>query len=76
MRDLQEVLKYIPPGDLDYSEWILVGMALKNEGYDCSVWDRWSARGDPRYVKGVCEEKWKTFGSHPSPVTAGTIVRS
>lgn len=75
MRDLEEVLKYIPPGDLDYSEWIQVGMALKNEGYDCSVWDSWSSQGDPRYVKGVCEAKWKTFGSHPSPVTAGTIVK-
>lgn len=50
-------------------------MALKHEGYDVSVWDRWSQRDTRRYHPGECAKKWETFkgGSH-SPVTGGTIV--
>lgn len=72
--DLREPLKHIPPSDLDYQQWVNVGMALKHEGFDCSVWDEWS-QADSRYKTGDCEKKWKTFNEGSgSIVTGGTIV--
>lgn len=72
---LDEIIEYIDPAYCDYQEWTNVGMALKHEGYDVSVWDRWSQRDTRRYHPGECAKKWETFkgGSH-SPVTGGTIV--
>jgi len=41
---LTEIIEYINPGDLNYQEWINVGMALKQEGYSMACWDAWSRR--------------------------------
>lgn len=71
---LTEVLKHIPPSELDYQEWLNVGMALKHEGYSVSDWDSWS-KADSRYQSGVCQSKWETFGGSAEPVTAGTIIQ-
>lgn len=72
---LDEIINYIDPAGCDYQEWCNVGMALKYEGYDVSVWDRWSAMDSSRYHSGECLKKWTSFngGSH-DPVTAGTII--
>ena len=72
--DLTELLNYINPAACDYSEWCAVGMALKQEGYACSVWDSWS-RADTRYKPGECFRKWDSFRNENSgpPVTGGTI---
>lgn len=73
MSDLLELIKYIPPSDLEYQEWINVGMALKHEGYSVAVWDSWS-KADSRYKEGDCEKKWKSFREGTSKiVTGGTI---
>lgn len=66
-------------GSLDVSalsraEWIQVGMALKEEGYPCSIWDDWS-RNDKRYHPGECEKKWAGFNGNNTPVKGGTIVQ-
>ena len=42
--ELTECLKYIDPASLDYQTWVNVGMALKEEGCPCSVWDVLSVR--------------------------------
>lgn len=63
------LLNSIPP-DCDYDEWIKVGMALKREGADWSVWDDWS-RGGAKYKHGECEKKWRTF--RRDEVTGGTL---
>lgn len=63
------LLNSIPP-DCDYDEWIKVGMALKREGADWSVWDDWS-RGGTKYKHGECEKKWRTF--RRDEVTGGTL---
>lgn len=55
-----QALDSIPASSVSYEEWIHVGMALKSEGFDVSVWDDWS-RADSRYHSGVCEKKWSTF---------------
>lgn len=72
--NLLNALEYISPSELNYQEWINVGMALKQEGYSVNDWDNWS-RADSRYHNGECEKKWRSFNGSASPVTAGTIVQ-
>ena len=36
--NLDELLDFIDPAALDYQTWLGVGMALKDTGYDVSVW--------------------------------------
>lgn len=72
--DIKNLLDYIDPAALTYTEWISVGMALKHEGYHVSDWDEWSRRDTARYHgdRGECERKWAGFEG--SGVTGGTIV--
>ena len=70
-----ELLDYIDPSALDYQEWVNVGMALKHEGCDCSVWEEWSSRDVARYHSGECQKKWNTFNGSASPVTGGTVYQ-
>ena len=72
---LLEIIEYIDPADLDYQDWVNVGMALKQEGYSVKDWDSWSQRDVGRYHRGECERKWETFRGASSPVTGGTIVQ-
>lgn len=74
MDNITELLNYINPSMLSYQEWVNVGMALKQEGVSCSVWDEWS-RADSRYHPGECEAKWKSFNGTATPVTGGTIYQ-
>ena len=74
LMNLTECLKYIDPASLDYQTWVNVGMALKQEGLPCDVWDDWS-RSDSRYHSGECAKKWESFGGNPNPVTGATIVQ-
>ena len=48
-------LKAIDVSTLSRADWISVGMALKEEGFPCSVWDDWS-RNDKRYHPGECTQ--------------------
>lgn len=74
--DLNAVLDFLDPSTLDYTEWTNVGMALKEEGYSCNVWEQWSARDSARYHPGECEKKWCTFGNYSgSVVTAGSVIQ-
>ena len=73
--DLLEILDSIHPADLDYQEWVNVGMALKHEGYTAADWDRWSQEDPARYHSGECFRKWGSFHGSSEPVTAGTIVQ-
>lgn len=72
---LLELIEYINPADLDYQEWVNIGMALKHEGHSASDWDAWSRRDISRYHAGECERKWNSFNGSASPVTGGTIVQ-
>lgn len=67
-------LKAIDVSNLSRADWIAVGMALKEEGYPCSIWDDWS-RNDKRYHAGECERKWSGFRGNGTPVKSGTIVQ-
>lgn len=72
--ELTECLKYIDPASLDYQTWVNVGMALKQEGLPCSVWDDWS-RSDSRWHAGECSRKWESFNGASNPVTGATIIQ-
>ncbi|MCL2298886.1 MAG: AAA family ATPase, partial [Firmicutes bacterium] len=76
MVDLISLLNEIDPAALGYQDWVSVGMALKYEGHDVSVWDTWSSRDPARYHPGDCDKKWRSFGGGgAAPVTGGTIVQ-
>ena len=72
--NILSALKHIDVAALDRADWIAVGMALKEEGYPCSVWDDWS-RNDSRYHASECERLWKGFRGNGKPVKAGTIIQ-
>ena len=75
MRDeLVDALNSIDVSSLDYTQWVQVGMAIKDAGLDVSVWDEWS-RGDERYHSGECRKKWDTFSGSATPVTSATIFQ-
>ena len=72
--NILSALKAIDVASLSRADWIAVGMALKEEGYPCSIWDDWS-KNDVRYKPGECDRTWKSFHGHGNPVKAGTIVQ-
>ena len=57
---IERMLDYISVVDGEYEKWLSVGMALKNEGFPCSLWEQWS-RTQPEYKEGECESKWQGF---------------
>ena len=70
------VLDALNPANLDYEEWVQVGMGLKASGYTVHDWDDWSRQDPARYHDGECEKKWNSFrGGYGAEVTAGTIVQ-
>lgn len=71
--NLLEILFKVDPSQLDYQEWVNVGMALKEEGYTAADWESWSSRDISRYHPGECFKKWTTFQGNGTPVTGGTI---
>lgn len=73
-KNILSALKCINVAEVDRATWISVGMALKEEGFPCSIWDDWSQR-DPRYHPGECEKKWAGFSGTATPVKGGTIVQ-
>ena len=72
--NIKEILAFIDPASLSYQEWVNIGFALKEEGFECSVWDEWS-RNDTRYHAGECDRKWNTFNGSASPVTIATVLQ-
>ena len=73
--NLAEILPHIDPARLDYTEWLNVGMALKDSGYTAAEWDEWSRRDSARYHPGECFHKWDSFRGAALPVTGGTIIQ-
>lgn len=57
---IRRMLDFISVVDGEYEKWLSVGMALKNEGLACSLWEDWS-RTQPEYKDGECESKWQGF---------------
>jgi len=72
--EILSALDAIDPAELDYQDWLNVGMALKMERFTVDVWEAWSRRDPARYHLGECLKKWESFQGSEHPVTAGTIV--
>ena len=73
MDEVLSALGCVPVRECSYAEWLETGMALKDAGYACEVWDEWS-RDDSRYVPGDCEHRWAGFRGAPRPVTVRSIL--
>ena len=71
---IRRMLDFISPSSLTYDEWLAVGIALFNEGFDCGVWEQWS-RADNRFKDGECEAKWKTFHYDATGKKIGTLYQ-
>lgn len=67
-------LKHINVAILTRDKWLAVGMALKHEGFPCSVWDEWS-KNDSRYHEGECQKLWDGFHGSSNPVTGASIIQ-
>lgn len=62
LADIAEILTYIDP-DLDYEQWINIGMAIHSEypgGQGLELWDGWSSEGE-KYQLNECEKHWGGF---------------
>ena len=57
---IRRMLDFISVVDGEYEKWLSIGMALKNEGLACNLWEDWS-RTQPEYKDGECESKWQGF---------------
>lgn len=57
---IRRMLDFISVVDGEYEKWLSVGMALKNEGFECILWEQWS-RSQPEFKEGECESKWQGF---------------
>lgn len=68
------LLDYVDPSQLDYQDWLSVGMAIKHEGGTAYLWDQWSQRDTKRFKDGECYRKWDGFNGSGNPVTWGTVV--
>ena len=75
MNHILSALNHLNCADLTHGEWILVGMALKAEGYSVGVWDEWSSHDAARYHTGECQRRWDSFHGSDTPVTGASIVK-
>ena len=72
MDEIISALSCIQVRDCSYAEWLGIGMALKDAGYECAVWDEWS-KNDKQYIAGDCERRWASFKGSEHPITVRTI---
>ncbi len=71
--NLISALYSIKPSELNYNDWILIGMALKYEGLGLSVWINWNKNNlDNPHPKNY-KQKWDSFKGSDNPVTGRTI---
>jgi len=68
---VREALEHLDP-DLDYGDWVAVGMALHADGLDFEVWDQWSHKGRKYPGAEALRKKWDGF-HHGGGTTVGTL---
>lgn len=69
---ISSCLEFLDPRLVSYQEWIVIGAALKNEGFSVCVWDEWSKKDEKRYDKNAILRKWNSFTKKGA--TGATIV--
>ncbi len=70
---IRSLLHAVPAAELDYNDWLKVGMALHHEGLPLSLWEEWSALDTQRYHEGECKAKWENFSREVGGVTIGSL---
>lgn len=74
--EIVSLLEYVKNDDLDYEEWIEIGMiiheSLSDDGYE--VWLDWSANSSKHNPEQM-EMKWHSFGKNNNRVTIGTLIQ-
>lgn len=74
---IDEILAGIPNDDLDYDDFLEVGMALAHEyqgssdGYE--KWVEWS-RQSAKFDLATCKSKWRSFKGRRNPVRMATLI--
>lgn len=63
----------LDPAQLDYADWLAVGMALKSAGASVADWEAWSRSDSSRFKEGDCAAKWATFKG--SGVGLGSLIK-
>lgn len=75
-KEIKTYLSYVPNIDLEYDEWVEVGMiiheSLSGDGFD--LWSDWSSTST-KHDSNSMEYKWHSFGKNPSKVTIGTLIQ-
>lgn len=78
-RDIEDYLLTLPAGFCDeYHEWLEVGAALhhqfegKSAGLD--MW-HWFSKRSKKYDPKALNDKWRSFGRNPSPVTLKSLIK-
>lgn len=75
--DLRRALGALP-NDLDYDQWIQVGMGLHHEtdGEGFELWDEWSQRSSKYTTREYGWDRWRSFDRGNGPiVTARSLVQ-
>lgn len=73
----ESALGAIPCDELDYQQWIDLGMALESTGHEdaFSLWDAWSRTDSARYDSTLLYEKWQGFSGDQGGITIATLFR-
>ncbi|MBQ3442717.1 MAG: PriCT-2 domain-containing protein, partial [Selenomonadaceae bacterium] len=71
---IRRMLDFITVVDGEYEKWLGVGIALFNEGMDCSLWENWS-RTQPDFKEGECEHKWNGFHHDPNGISIASLYQ-
>lgn len=75
--EVKELLSYYKNDDLEYDDWLAVGMAIHNatDGKGIMLWDAWSQQSK-KYNENAIRTKWSSFGSpHGDPITIATLKK-
>lgn len=68
--EIENLLSYVVNNDLEYSEWLAIGMILKfelgNKGYD--IWLKWS-ESSSKHNPTLMPAKWRSFSRKESAFT-------
>ena len=71
--DIQDLLNILSQDRCEnYTDWLAVGMALKNGDYSIEEWKTWSKKSI-KYDEDYLQKCWNNFNTRDDPVTLGTI---
>lgn len=70
--EMLDMLSFVDPS-CDRKEWLEIGMALQDAGYDFSIWDKWSSGSQTKYDYNDAVRVWNSFNAGGG-ISLGTLV--